>query len=54
MSKIVDSKVDIIEIINRVVHGRKADIVEDVSHLIHDDDIGSNIYNSYGYMKDCN
>jgi len=40
MSKMPDPKVAIIQIINRVVHGRKADIVEDVSHLIHDDDVG--------------
>ena len=47
-------KLDIIDLINRVIHGRKADIFEDVNHLIHDDDVGSNIYNSYDYMKDCN
>jgi hypothetical protein len=54
MSKMSDPKLAIIEIINRIIHVRKKDIVEDVSHLTHDDDVRVNIYNSHGYMKDCN
>lgn len=44
MSKMPDPKVAIIEIINRVVHGRKADIVENVG-------VSPPIYHSVRLLK---